>query len=53
MASAQTYVACLAEARQVLGIGFPVVLDAVFSKPEERAAAGGLASELGVPFHGV
>ncbi len=53
MASAHTYDACLAEARQVLETGFPVVLDAVFAKPEERAAAEALAAELGVPFHGL
>lgn len=52
-ASARTYEACLMEARQVLQSGYPVVLDAVFSKPEERAAAESLALELGVPFHGL
>jgi len=51
--SARTYDACMTEARQVLQSGAPVVLDAVFSKPEERFAARALADELGVPFHGL
>jgi len=49
-ASAKTYAACLDEARRILKSGFPVVLDAVFSKPEERAAAEALAAEAGIPF---
>ncbi len=52
-ASERTYSACMAEARCVLEAGFPVVLDAVFAKPEERCAAEALAVDMGVPFHGL
>lgn len=40
-------------ARRALAAGRSVVLDAVFLKPEERAAASGLAGDAFVPFRGV
>ncbi len=52
-ASVDVYTVCLNEARTVLERGFPVVLDAVFAQPEERAAAEVLAHEAGVRFDGV
>ncbi|MCA0304423.1 MAG: AAA family ATPase [Proteobacteria bacterium] len=52
-ASARTYAAFLARAERVLRAGHAVVLDAVFSKPEERAAAEALAARVGVPFEGL
>lgn len=52
-ASARTYAACLARAERVLRAGHSVVLDAVFARPEERAAAETLARKVGVPFRGI
>lgn len=52
-ASKRTYDVCMTEARRILEAGFPVVLDAVFAKPDERCAAEALAVDLGVPFHGL
>jgi predicted kinase len=43
----------LSAAREALAAGWPVVLDAAFLKPEERAAAEALAREAGVAFEGV
>lgn len=52
-ASARTYAACLARAERVLRAGHSVVLDAVFARPDERAAAAALAQRVGVAFHGI
>jgi aminoglycoside phosphotransferase family enzyme/predicted kinase len=52
-ASARTYAAMLARARRVLRAGHSVVLDAVFAREDERAAAEALAGEVGVPFEGL
>ena len=52
-ASARIYAACLARAERVLRAGQSVVLDAVFARPEERAAAEALARKVGVPFQGI
>jgi len=52
-ASARTYAAFLARAERVLRAGHGVVLDAVFARPEERAAAEALAARVGVPFEGL
>ena len=43
----------LARAERVLRAGHSVVLDAVFARPEERAAAEALARKVGVPFRGI
>ncbi|MEJ0067233.1 MAG: AAA family ATPase [Caulobacteraceae bacterium] len=51
-ASAQVYDEMLSLARRILAAGHSVVLDAVFLKPEERAAAKAVAGELGAPFGG-
>jgi aminoglycoside phosphotransferase family enzyme/predicted kinase len=50
--SARVYAAMLANAERALQAGHSVVLDAVFAKPEERAAAEALARAVGVPFEG-
>ncbi len=52
-ASALVYAAFMARAERVLRAGHSVVLDAVFARPEERAAAEALARKVGVPFHGI
>ena len=52
-ASARTYAAMLARAERVLRASHSVVLDAVFAREDERAAAEALAGEVGVPFEGL
>jgi len=52
-ASAKVYAAFMARAERVLRAGHSVVLDAVFAKPAERAAAEALARKVGVPFQGI
>lgn len=52
-ASSRTYEAFLARAERALRAGHSVVVDAVFAKPDERAAAEALAARVGVPFEGV
>jgi aminoglycoside phosphotransferase family enzyme/predicted kinase len=52
-ASARIYAACLARAERALRAGHGVVLDAVFARPDERAAAEALAQRVGVPFQGI
>jgi len=51
--SAKVYAAMLARAERVLRAGHSVVLDAVFSKLEERQMAEALAAKVGVPFEGL
>jgi aminoglycoside phosphotransferase family enzyme/predicted kinase len=51
--SAKVYASLLARAERVLRAGHSVVLDAVFSKEEERQMAEALAAKVGVPFEGV
>ena len=50
--SARVYAAMLDAARQALAAGRCVVLDAVFLRPEERAAAAACARAAGAPFAG-
>jgi predicted kinase len=52
-ASARIYAAFMARAERVLRAGHSVVLDAVFARPDERAAAEALARKVGVPFQGI
>lgn len=52
-ASAEVYDSFLARAERVLRAGHSVVLDAVFARAEERAAAEALARRAGVPFEGI
>jgi hypothetical protein len=51
--SARVYAAMIERARQALRGGHSAILDAVFSRPEERAMAEALAREVGVPFEGL
>ncbi len=51
--STRVYAAMLAEARIALAAGAGVILDAAFLKPQERAEAQGLASEMATPFQGL
>jgi aminoglycoside phosphotransferase family enzyme/predicted kinase len=46
----KTYEAVYAEVRTALAAGYAVIADAVFGKPEERAAIARVATEAGVPF---
>ena len=52
-ASARTYCRMLQHASRALRVGSAVVLDAVFARLEERAAASRLAKRYGVPFCGL
>jgi aminoglycoside phosphotransferase family enzyme/predicted kinase len=52
-ASAAVYAAFLARAERALRAGHSVVLDAVFAREDERAAAEALAAKVGVPFEGL
>jgi aminoglycoside phosphotransferase family enzyme/predicted kinase len=52
-ASAGVYDAFLMRAERVLRAGYSVVLDAVFAREDERAAAEALARRTGVPFQGI
>jgi len=51
--TARVYAAVADKARRALAAGHSVVVDAVFAKPQERAAVGECAHALGVPFHGL
>ncbi len=51
--SAQVYALMFASAERVAKIGWPVVVDAVFDRPQDRAAIEGAARESGTPFLGV
>ena len=52
-ASGRIYAAFMARAERVLRSGHSVVLDAVFARPEERAAAEALARKMCVSFQGI
>jgi len=51
--SAEVYQAMLARAEEALAAGWPVVLDAVFAKPQERKAVEELAHRHGAAFTGL
>ncbi|HZP98751.1 MAG TPA: AAA family ATPase [Reyranella sp.] len=51
--SDRVYEAMFRRAERVLRAGHSAVLDAVFARPEERAAAEALARRAGVPFTGL
>jgi aminoglycoside phosphotransferase family enzyme/predicted kinase len=51
--SARVYGRMLEEAAVALGAGQPVVLDAVFLRPEERQAAEAAGAQARAPFHGI
>lgn len=49
----KTYEAVFDECRAVLAAGQPVIADAVFAAPSERAAIEKLAEDMDAPFHGL
>lgn len=51
--STRVYALMVAEARRALAAGAPVIVDAVFDRPEDRAAIAAIATALGLPFHGL
>ncbi|MBL1255836.1 bifunctional aminoglycoside phosphotransferase/ATP-binding protein [Methylocystis sp. Sn-Cys] len=51
--SAKVYAEMFDAAKRVAKIGWPVVVDAVFDRPQDRAAIESAAREAGVPFMGV
>jgi aminoglycoside phosphotransferase family enzyme/predicted kinase len=51
--SPKVYAQMFDEAAAALAAGRAVILDAVFMKPEERAAAAAVAARAGVPFQGL
>ncbi len=51
-ASDAVYAALLQKARAALAAGQSVILDAVYAKPEERAAVAALANAMELPFTG-
>lgn len=51
-ATAQVYAAIRCDARRALRAGWPVILDATFADPVERAALRPWAARLGAPFQG-
>ncbi len=52
-AGREVYAELARRARGGLGAGRAVIVDAVYAKPEERAAVEVLARDLAVPFHGL
>jgi aminoglycoside phosphotransferase family enzyme/predicted kinase len=50
--SAQVYAAMMDDAGRVARAGWPVVVDAVFDRPESRAEIERIAREAGAPFFG-
>ena len=52
-ASRAVYAALCDGAAAALAAGQPVIADAVFAAPEERAAIAAVAAKAGVPFHGL
>jgi len=51
--AAMVYAGFLARAERALRAGHSVVLDAVFARADERAAAEALAARVAVPFEGI
>ena len=50
--SQRAYQAIYDEAKVALAAGRPVIADAVFARPDERAAIARIARDAGVPFQG-
>jgi aminoglycoside phosphotransferase family enzyme/predicted kinase len=49
--TARVYEAVVGNARRVIAAGHSAIVDAVFAKPQERAAVERAAASLNVPFH--
>jgi aminoglycoside phosphotransferase family enzyme/predicted kinase len=52
-ANAQVYATLIERARAALNAGHSVIVDAVYAKPQERAAIEDLARACGAPFAGI
>jgi len=52
-ASEVVYAELVRRTRAALDAGRAVIVDAVYARPEERAAIEAVARDLGVPFHGL
>jgi aminoglycoside phosphotransferase family enzyme len=50
--SARVYANMMSEAGRVARAGWPVIVDAVFDRPDSRAEIEGIAREAGAPFFG-
>jgi uncharacterized protein len=50
---AKVYAVLTDKARRVIAAGYSAIVDAVFAKPEERAAVAAVAKAAGVAFHGL
>jgi aminoglycoside phosphotransferase family enzyme/predicted kinase len=51
--TARVYDAVADKARRVIAAGHSAIIDAVFARPDERAAIEQAAASVGVPFHGL
>jgi len=51
--SARVYAEAIAQAARIVATGHSAVVDAVFARPEERAAVERAAQDAGVPFAGL
>jgi uncharacterized protein len=51
--TARVYASIADKARRAIAAGHSAILDAVFAKPHERAAAAASAEAYDVPFHGL
>ncbi|MGO1118787.1 AAA family ATPase [Rhodovibrionaceae bacterium A322] len=51
--SHRVYQTLFSEAREALAAGYPVIADAVWARPGERAALEEIARQAGVPFTGI
>jgi aminoglycoside phosphotransferase family enzyme/predicted kinase len=51
--TARVYATITDKARRAVAAGHSAIVDAVFARPQERAAATASAEILGVPFHGL
>jgi aminoglycoside phosphotransferase family enzyme/predicted kinase len=51
--SSRVYEGLRDEAKRVAASGWPIIIDAVFDRPEDRAAIEKAAQEAKAPFHGI
>jgi uncharacterized protein len=51
--NARVYAVLAAKAGRIIAAGYAAIVDAVYSRPEERDALRGVAAAHGVPFHGL
>jgi predicted kinase len=51
--TARVYATLRDKAHRLIGAGHSAIVDAVFARPDERAAIASIAHEMRVPFHGL